>query len=173
MQGAYLAVARLKKPHGLKGEVIVIPLTDDPDEVFAEGNVLTPVTGECEPSGPELVIERSRPYHRAWLLKFRHIDGREAVEELDAMVLGAPAASLKPPGENEIYVHEIPGAKVVAFGKTIGVARELLRVPGGELLQVEVEGREHLIPFRKPFLGKIDRVERTIEIVPPEGLLEL
>ena len=33
----YLAVGRLRKPHGLKGEFAIFPLTAEPDLVFAPG----------------------------------------------------------------------------------------------------------------------------------------
>ena len=36
----FLAVGRLRKPHGLKGEFSIFPLTSDPDAVFAPGRRL-------------------------------------------------------------------------------------------------------------------------------------
>ena len=68
MEGGYLAVARLKKPHGLKGEVVLWALTDEPDEVLAAGRELTPIDEAGVAIGEPVVIERSRPYHRQWLV---------------------------------------------------------------------------------------------------------
>lgn len=173
MQGAYLAVARFRKPHGLKGEAVVVPLTDDPHEVFAVGKVLTPVDENGSPVGGGVAIERSRPYQRQWLLKFEGIDDRRALQEWPQRLFGAPQDELRPPKAGEIYVHEVPGTAVVVAGEVLGVAREVISVPGGELLAVDAEGKEHLIPFRKPFILKVDREARVIEIDPPAGLLEL
>jgi len=33
----HLVVGRLRKPHGLKGDLTLFPITDDPDTVFAPG----------------------------------------------------------------------------------------------------------------------------------------
>ncbi len=43
MEAAYLAVARFRKPHGLKGEAVCWVLTDEPERVFTVGRLLTPV----------------------------------------------------------------------------------------------------------------------------------
>ncbi|MEE8116136.1 MAG: ribosome maturation factor RimM [Gemmatimonadales bacterium] len=173
MNGAYLAVARLRKPHGLKGEAVVWVLTDEPDAVLAPGKTLTPLADSGQPCGTPVVIERSRPYQRQWLVKFRGIADRTTVERWRQRVFGVPSSELSPPAEDEMYAHEVPGALVVAQGRELGVAVGLVDVPGGELLAVEIDGREVLLPFRKPIVQRIDRSARRIEVDPPPGLLEL
>ncbi len=173
MSGAYLAVARVRKPHGLKGEVFVWSLTDDPAEVFRPGRVLTPLDEEGRSMGAPITIERSRPYHRHWLLKFEGLDDRSAVEAWGQRVVGVAADELAPPGEDELYVHEVPGAAVVVGGERVGTARELLETPAGAMLSVTVGAREVLVPFRRPIVKRVDRAAREIELDPPAGLLEL
>ena len=58
-------------------------------------------------------------------------------------------------------------------GEEIGVAKEVLTGPGGDLLSVTIKGKDLLIPFRKPIVKRIDRAARRIELDPPEGLLDL
>lgn len=171
--GGYLAVARLRKPHGLKGEVVVWTLTDDPEHVLAVGRELVPIDETGRPAGPTLTIERSRPYHREWLLKFEGVADRTSVEQWRERVFGVPAADLAAPADDELYVHEIPGARVTVAGKEIGRATGLLETSGGALLAIDVDGREVLVPFRKPIVTAVDRTDRSIEIDPPAGLLEL
>jgi 16S rRNA processing protein RimM len=172
-EGAYLAVARVRKPHGLHGEVVVWVLTDEPERVFAPGAALMPVGEDGKVLGEPVVVERSRPYHRQWLLKFVGADDRTTVESWRERVLGATVEVLRPPKDNELYVHEIPGAAVWSDGRPIGVAKELLESPGGALLSIEVEGREVLVPFRAPILQGVVRDERRIDLALPDGLLEL
>ena len=76
----HLVVGRLRKPHGLKGDVTLFPLTDDPAAVFAPGRPvwLVGLDGE-EVAGP-LTIERSRAYHRQWLVKFEGANGPDALD---------------------------------------------------------------------------------------------
>lgn len=172
-EAAYLAVARFRKPHGLKGEVHVWVLTDKPESVLAPGRELTPVDDEGRPVGSAVVIERARPYHRHWLLKFRGVDDRTELGRWEQVLLGVPADELEPPAEGEIYEHEVPGAVVVVDGEVIGTAVGLVAAGGGSLLAVDVRGREVLVPFRRPIVSRVDREARRIELEPPPGLLEL
>ena len=173
MESAYLAVARVQKPHGLKGEAVVWVLTDEPEELLVTERTLTPVDDSGTPVGAPVTIERSRPYHRQWLLKFKEVDSRAELEQWNQVLLGMPREDLSPPGDDEMYAHEIPGSRVMAGGKLLGVAMGLVDVPGGELLRVDVEGKEVLVPFREPILIGLNRAERVIEIDLPPGLLEL
>ena len=172
-EGAYLAVARLRKPHGLKGESVVWVLTDDPETVLAPGRRLTPIDEEGRPIGEALVIERSRPYHRQWLLRFVGVEERGPIEAWSQRLFGVAPDELTPPGDGELYVHEVPGARVTVGDREVGVARDLIDTPGGPLLSVDVGGREVLVPFRRPIVRDVRRAERCIVLDPPPGLLDL
>jgi 16S rRNA processing protein RimM len=174
-EARYQVVARYAKPHGLKGEAIVFVVTRQAEDVFVPGQVLTPVDEDGRAVAPPVIVERARQYHRRWLLKFRGIDERTALERWPQVALGIPvpeaAEDATTPGP--LADHEVPGAAVIAAGREIGRARQLLEVPGGPLLVVDGDGREHLIPYRAPILVATDRVRRQITIDPPPGLLEL
>ncbi len=172
-EATYLAVARFRKPHGLKGEVLVFPLTDRPDEVFVSGRTLTPVDERGVAVGDPIRVAKARRYQRHWLLAFEGIEDRSHVEMLQGSYLGVAEEELEPPADDEMYVYEIPGATVTNRGEIIGVARNLLDAPGGRLLAVEVEGREILLPFRAPLLQGVDRVRRILAFDLPDGLLEV
>ena len=74
-----------------------------------------------------------------------------------------------------MYIHEMPGVSVRVGGEIIGRVIRLVEVAGGEgdLLAVDVGGREILVPFRRPIVTRVDREAREIELDPPGGLLEL
>jgi 16S rRNA processing protein RimM len=173
LEGAYLAVARFRKAHGLKGDALFWVLTDEPERVFAVGRKLTPIDEVGNVVGDALEIERERSYHRNWLIKFREVPERGVLEGWDQILFGVPADELTPPSENEMYEHEIAGASVVVKGETVGTVRSLLDVPGGKLLLVDVSGRDVMVPFREPILVSVSRTARRIEIDPPPGLLDL
>ena len=171
---AYLAVARLDKPHGLKGEALVFALTDDPDDLFVEGRALVPLDALGQPAGDAVKIERARRYHRRWLFKFQGVSDRTALEQWPrALRFGVPSGELKPPRNDQLYRHEIAGVAVIVGGETVGVVKGLARVPGGDLFVIDVAGREQLVPFRKPIVKRVDRAARQIELDPPAGLLDL
>lgn len=172
-EAAHLVVARFLKAHGLKGDALVASLTDQPETVLAAGRRLIEVDGAGEVIGAALTVARSRPLRRDWLLRFSEIETRTALEQRGLKYLGARREELRPLKPNAMYLHEIPGAQVVDRGEVIGIARELVGGPGAELLVIEANGREHLIPFRAPLLKGLDRAARRIEVDLPPGLLEL
>lgn len=169
----YLAVGRLRKPHGLKGEFAVFPLTREAEEVFAAGRTLVRLGLGGEVLGEPVVIERSRSFHREWLVKFRGVDERETLESWRGQFLGAPASELKPPAEDEVYVHELEGFAVRQDdGTALGLVTGLFELPSGLTLEVQGPKREFLLPFRKEFVIEVQREARQLVVRIPEGLLD-
>jgi 16S rRNA processing protein RimM len=170
----HLAVGLLKKPHGVKGDALIFPVTDEPETVFAEGRRLVVLDREGRVTGRELVIERSRAYHRAWLLHFEGIDVREALAELRERQLAIPIEEARPLDPDEFYMHELVGLRVqAADGEPVGVVAEVIEAPQGWLLDVAGQERRHLIPFNRAVVERVDRAERLLVIAPPPGLLEI
>ena len=169
----HLVVGRLRKPHGLKGDVTLFPLTDDPAAVFAPGRPvwLVGLDGE-EVAGP-LTIERSRAYHREWLVKFEGADGREALEPWRGLLLAMPAEQLAPPAQDEVYLHELEGFSVRLPDQTpLGLVSAIYELPAGLMIEVQGPKREFLLPYRKEFVRSVDREGRRLVVTPPEGLVE-
>ncbi len=173
MQGL-LVVARLRKPHGLKGEVAVFPLTDDPEGLFRVGRKLAMVDLAGTPVGEPVTIERSRPFHREWLLKFTGLDDRDGLEPLRDLLLAAPAEDLTPPEGDEVYLHELTGFSVRdGADQALGLVTGLYEMPGGLMLEVQGPKREFLLPYKKEFIRGVDRAERRLVVELPQGLLDL
>jgi 16S rRNA processing protein RimM len=169
----HLVVGRLRKPHGLKGDVTLFPLTDDPDVVFAPGRPvwLVGLDGE-EVAGP-LTIERSRVYHREWLVKFEGADDREALEPWRGLFLAVPPEQLAPPAEGEVYLHELEGFSVRLPDETpLGLVSAVYELPAGLMIEVQGPKREFLLPYKKEFVRSVDREGRRLVVTPPEGLME-
>ena len=109
----HLVVGRLRKPHGLKGEFTVFPLTNDPgDGVRARSRRCGGWTWPGTVLGEPVEIERSKAYHREWLVKFRGVESRDELERWKGQFLAAPAEELPPPKEGEVYLHELEGFAV-------------------------------------------------------------
>lgn len=172
----HLAVGLLKKAHGVKGDVLVLPTTDAPEQVFVPGRVLALMDRQGKLSGVEVTVVKARDYHRAWLLHFKGIETREGVEALK----GGPALAIlvgeaRPLSEGEFYLHELVGMSVILKDKSpVGTAHSVYEAPQGHLIGVRAEtGKEHLIPLNADMVRRVDRGERIIVITPPEGLLDL
>ncbi len=169
----HITVARLRKPHGLRGEFTLFPLTDDPVAVFAPGRALVLLDLAGEQVGEPLIIERSRAYHREWLIKFRGVDRREATETWRGRFLAADIESLVPPTDDEVYLHELVGFSVGLEDDTpLGLVSDVYELPSGLVIEVQGPKREFLLPYKKEFVREVDRQGRRLTIAPPEGLLE-
>jgi 16S rRNA processing protein RimM len=169
----HVVVGRLRKPHGLKGECTLFPLTDDPETIFAPGRELSVVNLAGETVAGPLTIEQSRSYHREWLVKFAGVDSRDALEPFRAHFLGVPAEALGPLAEDEVYLHELDGFSVRLADETpLGLVSAVYELPAGIMIEVQGPKREFLLPYKKEFVQQVDRAGRRLVITPPEGLLE-
>ncbi len=166
-----LVVGRLRKPHGLKGEVAVFPLTDDPEGVFVEGRAVRIVDLEGNAVAGPLEIVRARTFHREWLLAFRGHDSRTAVEGWGQTFLTASVEDLDPPAEEEVYLHDLVGfAARAPSGQALGLVTAYYEMPAGLMLEIQGPKREFLVPFRKEFVREMDREMRQMVLDLPEGL---
>ena len=168
----HLVVGRLRKPHGLKGEFTIFPLTDRPEDVFRKGRSLQrldlggAVVGQVE-------IEQARPYHREWLVKFRDAESRDELDGWRGQFLAAEASELAGPADGEVYLHELAGFGVRdAAGTALGIVSGVYELPQGLMIEIQGPKREFLLPFRKEFVTGVDRAERRLTVVVPDGLVE-
>ena len=168
-----LAVARLRRPHGLKGEVTILPLTDEPAVVFVPGRALWVLDLAGQVVGGPLAIERSRPYHREWLVKFHGVESRDALEPWRGRFLGLPAEDLSPPAGDEVYLHELEGFAVrLEDGSAVGLVSAVYELPAGVMLEVQGPKREFLLPYKREFVRVVDRAGRCLTVAPPAGLID-
>jgi 16S rRNA processing protein RimM len=169
----YVVVGRLRKPHGLKGDCNLFPLTDDPAGIFAPGNEIWVVDLAGEIVAGPLTVERSREYHREWLVKFVWVESRDALEPFRAHFLGVPADRLSPLNADEVYLHELDGFSVRLPDETpMGLVSAVYELPSGLMIEVQGPKREFLLPYKKEFVQQVDRANRRLTVVPPEGLIE-
>lgn len=168
-----VVVGRLRKPHGLKGDCTLFPLTDSPEEVFTPGREVWLVNLGGETVAGPLTLERGRSYHREWLVKFTGIDNRDALDPYRGQFIGVPQESLGPLGEGEVYLHELDGFSVrLADDTPLGLVSAVYELPSGLMIEVQGPQREFLLPYKKEFVQQVDRAARRLVVSLPEGLLE-
>ncbi|MGP0030868.1 MAG: ribosome maturation factor RimM [Acidimicrobiales bacterium] len=155
-----LAVGRVTKAHGLRGEVVV-KLWTDRTERLDPGSVLTALTTPRR----DLTVARARTFGDRWIVEFEGVVERSEAELLRGTELGAPALDV--PGA--LWVHELVGASVVdAAGVALGVVAAVEANPASDLLVLEGGG---LIPLR--FVVERDVGAGTLVVDLPSGLLDL
>ncbi len=163
-------VARIRRPWGRRGEVIVDLLTDWPEARFAEGTplLLRFDDGRESQTTARAYTERSGQAMLA-LAGVESIDDAEEVR--DAWVLAERDDAVLEAGE--IHQADLPGLAVVLVdGRRVGTVREVMEGAASDLIVVDLEGGgEALVPLCEPITVAIDRERVVIE--PPPGLLDL
>lgn len=170
-----LTVARVRRAHGLAGEMLVHAETDDGAEVFqAERRFRVRLGHGAETVVREMTLIESRPHRGGYLLRFREVVDRDTAQTLLGAELLLEREDLRPLAEDEYFLHELVGLDVLDERQgSLGPIVDVYDTGGQVLAAVRVGGRERLFPLRREFVQKVDMDARRIEVALPDGLLEL
>ena len=161
-----VAVGRLGRPHGIRGEVTVEVRTDEPHKRFAVGSSLFRDKGE------PLVVASHRWHGQTLLLGFEGVHDRNAAELLrNTVVSGEVNEQELPDEDDQFYDRQLIGMEVFTQeGVRVGTVQDVIHLPAQDLLSV-VGQSEVLIPFVTEIVPTVDVAARKIIITPPPGLL--
>jgi 16S rRNA processing protein RimM len=172
--GQFLAIARILRPQGRKGEVAAEILTDFPARFQQLQSVLLEAPGQA----PKRVdVERAWPHKGRIILKFAGIDSIESASGLRGLQVLIPWEQRAPLPPHRYYLCELHGCRVIweRQGREIGTVTEVESTGGVDVLHVtRPDGKsEVLIPLAQEICTRIDLASQTILIDPPEELLDL
>jgi 16S rRNA processing protein RimM len=163
-----LVIGRIGRAHGVRGDLFVEPMTDEPDHRYAGGTVL--MTSD----NTTLTVATSKWHSGRFVVHFAGVDDRNVAEALRGQTLSIDVDPAELPEDpDEYYDHQLVGLNVaLEDGSVIGVIGEVIHLPSQDLLSVKREGdTEVLIPFVMEFVPEIDLETKTVTITPPPGLL--
>ncbi len=164
-------VGRIARAHGNRGQVIVDPATDFPEERFSAGSVLQiRRDGAIEP----LIVETVRFHRGRPILGLAGIETMDAAEALAGIELRVDAAALQPLPAGMFYHHDLVGCAVeTPRGEAIGRVTAVEGDAAGSRLVVRGRNGEVLIPLAEGICVAVDVQGKRIVVEPPEGLLDL
>jgi 16S rRNA processing protein RimM len=172
----WVIVGRVRKAHGLEGELVVESITDRPAAIFAAGRRVFAGTSEGDVADDrrELVVRSSRPFKGGLLVRFTGIESRDEAELWRARYLLVPGSELAPLEEDEVYVHDLYGMRVeLPSGEAVGVVEAVYELPQGLGLDVRRDGGGTVIvPWRREVVQRVDAGRRVLVVEPPPGLLD-
>ena len=173
----FLAVGHIVKPHGIKGEFLVLPLTDHPQSTYTPGVVLHLGNVDSvnpDPGLPDLKLEQVRPYRNGYIASAGGITDRNDAERLRGHYLFREVSELEPLGDGEFFHHQLLGMKVQTnIGTVVGEVTEVYELDPNDILCVQGHEGEIMIPFSKEIVLQVNADEKCIVIDPPDGLLDL
>jgi 16S rRNA processing protein RimM len=168
-EASWLAVGRVRRPHGVHGEVAVEIVTDFPQRMVAGVEV---GIGRESPDVHK-TVDKVRLHRGDWLLTFVDVLDRSEVEGWHGLWLFLPPQERSTLPQNYYYEHELAGCACTrADGSPLGEVTSLQGGPGGALLAVATPRGEVLVPFVSHMVVAVDLGARTIMLDPPRGLFD-
>jgi 16S rRNA processing protein RimM len=158
-----LNVGRIGRAHGILGEATIEVRTDDAASRFALGASL-----ETDDHG-NLVVDSVRVHNGILLLSFVGHTDRNAVEKLRDALLYADV-DIDAPGEDEddYHVLQLIGCKAhLEDGTPLGEVKDVLNLPGQDVLVIQASSGEVLIPFVRALVPEVDILGKKLTVIPP------
>lgn len=170
MENDFFYLGTLTKPFGLKGGLCAFFDTDNPERYAGLAAVFLDLDGEKIPYHIEEIVFRGG---NQFVIRFADVSADDA-RDLVGVELYLPMDQLpKLPG-NRFYFHEVTGFTVVDGLKgEIGVCREFLEVSNNPIMVVAHGDKEILVPAIQQFVTGVDRDNRTLHILAPDGLVDM
>ncbi len=169
-----VTVARVLRPHGRRGEVAAEILTDFPERLTR----LTSAQLWDGSSAPRNVAIRScRISPSRGVQAIFHFEGMDSISDAEKIVgleVQIPFGDRMPLPASTYYVSDLIGCEVFEKdGATLGRVDDVQFTGGTPLLVVQSSRGELLIPLAQEICVLVDTRARRIEVVLPEGLLDL
>ena len=170
-QPSFIAIARIARPRGNRGEVLADLYTDFPDRFQALEEVWLEFP---DGSRRSMVLEHTWVHKGREVLKFAGIDTISSAESLIGCWVQVPAEKAVSLPEGTYYDHDLIGCSVQdTHGNELGTVADILHFAENSLLVVKNHDEEFLIPVAESICIRISVKEKLILVDPPEGLMDL
>jgi len=166
-----LVVGRIGRAHGVHGEATIEIRTDLPEERFYEGAVLMTDPASAGP----LTITQVRDKNGIMLLAFKEVQDRNAIEKLrDTLLLADVDLAEEDQFEDEFHVQQLIDCQVFDQSAVLlGTLSDVFNLPGQDVLAIQTDKGEVLVPFIRDFVPTVDIKNKRIVVTPPNGLFDL
>jgi 16S rRNA processing protein RimM len=163
----FLVVGKLRRPHGLRGEMIMEVLTDFPERLRPELQVF------IGPDHLQCRIVKSRRHQEMLLLTLEGYTTRESVGNLRNQFVYVRTADIPALPEGEYYHHQLLGMTLLdEHGNRLGKITEIIETGANDVFVVQTQtGPDILIPFLDSLLLKVDLAQRELHTRLLPGLL--
>jgi len=172
VQPSFIAIARIARTRGNRGEVLADLYTDFPDR-FNQLREVWLVSSEGT-HRQLMTLEETWEHKGRIVLKFAGVDSISSAELFRGFWVEIPADQAVPLPEGSYFDHDLVGCAVRDLsGSEVGIVSEVLHFAGNSQLVVKSLDREFMIPAVESICVRISIGDRQIVIDPPEGLLDL
>jgi 16S rRNA processing protein RimM len=162
MKSDFYAIGQIVKSTGLKGALVVRPLTDYLQRFHALKRVWV---GTSDSDRSPFQVEEASVKGQTIYLRFEDVHTRDAAEAFAGKLLYVTEDDLVRLPEGTHFVHDIVGSQVTdEKGKEIGIVKEVWKLPANDVYVIRGRRREHLVPAIDSVIEKIDTERKLIQI---------
>jgi len=163
-----LEVGRVSKAHGITGELRIVPHWESSDALEQVSEIW--LTLKDKRSAYQ--VERARAVPRAYLVKLRGVDDRNAAEALHGATVSVPRSVLPPLEPGEYYLVDLIGLKVSGPEGEIGEVTGIVSHPTVDVIVLRLtDGTTAEQPLSEPWLSSVDMVARQVVLNSLDGLM--
>ena len=168
MSEKMIRVGKIINCHGVKGELVVLPLTDSIRRFKKLKSALLEMPGSRY---NDVTVLTAREHKGNVLITLEGIDDRNAAERLKNVYLCVrPEQAVKP--KDAFFIFEIIGLDVYEGDKHYGKVINVLQNSSTDLYEVKGEGESFSLPALKSVVQSISLEEGRMEVIIPDGLLD-
>lgn len=164
----YLAVGRVSRAHGIKGEVSMEIMTDFPERFeTAEWFYI----GDEQEAAPYR-LESYRWHQQKLLLTFAGVATRTEAEQLTGQFVQIPIEEAMPLEEGDFYLFQLIDLEVVTTTQEIlGHVTDILETGANDVFVVQNDAQEMLLPDIPDVVKSIDLEQKQIVVELIDGLI--
>jgi 16S rRNA processing protein RimM len=156
----FVAVGRVLGPFGLKGELRVQVLTDNPRRLAVRSRLWA--------GDQKVTVATSREAQGYVYLTLKGFPDRTSVESFRHALLQIPESDLPRLAEGEFYRYQLIGLTVVdREGNPLGTLEEIIETGANDVYRVRGDAGDVLLPALDDVIVSIDLESRTMVVDPP------
>ncbi|MDD3306699.1 MAG: ribosome maturation factor RimM [Acetobacterium sp.] len=164
-----IIIGRILGVHGIKGEIKVLPLTDDPGR-FYDLDSITLIHDKTE---IDYRITNCRLHKNNVLLFLEGIANRNDAEALTGRDVGIPKELAVSLAEDEFFIEDLLGLPVYNDGQLLGKITDVMQAGGVDVYTIAEGKKVYCVPARKLYFTEINVKAGRIDASIPQEILDL
>ena len=155
-------MGRITAAHGIRGLVKIQPFTEYVDSLLDYESWWI---GHEHGPWREVKAAQCEAHDKTLVAQLPDCPDRTAAEKLKGLLIAVPRSSMPEQGEGEYYWSDLIGLTVVnEAGVSLGTVTGLLETGANEVLSVQGDSGEILIPFVASAIKQVDLKNRVIRV---------
>lgn len=167
-----LAIGRVARAHGLKGELRIELFFDGSDALEHATQLWLSEQVETAAGGRKCAVEWARAVPKAYLVKLEDVSERNGAEALRGRTVWVARSALPESDDAEYYLVDLIGATVTGPEGHIGTVVEIATHPSVDALVIETaDGKRLEQPLVPDWIARVSVAEKLVELASLDGLI--